>query len=172
MEAYIAEGAFLGVLLATVETYKRECMGLLIGVHRHNGDVAVHHALPYQVAMRTNHEVTPSASASRRMENVLKNFTHVELIGDFHSHPAGRKHKSTIQLSAIDKSFLEPGKLKMIVEIHRRERAVRWRYNRDGTISGTLDDFFLKLAVWHRDEERGQARLAMLRCPFALDFRG
>jgi hypothetical protein len=171
MEIYLAEGAFLGVLLATVETYNHECMGLLIGVHRHNGNVAVHHALPYQVATRTNFEVTPSATASRRMEKVLRDFTHVELVGDFHSHPAGRK-KATIHLSSLDKSYLTPDKLKMIVEIHRRERAVRWRYNRDGTISGTLDDFFLKLAVWHLDEERGQARLATLRCPFALDFRG
>jgi hypothetical protein len=68
MEIYLAEGAFLGVLLATVETYNHECMGLLIGVHRHNGNVAVHHVLPYQVAARTNFEVTSSATASRRME--------------------------------------------------------------------------------------------------------
>ncbi|MBI3327634.1 MAG: Mov34/MPN/PAD-1 family protein [Nitrospinae bacterium] len=172
MEVYIAEGAFLGILLATVETYNRECMGLLIGIPRQNGDVAVQHALPYQVATRTNFEVTPSATASQRMENVLKDFTHVELVGDFHSHPAGRKYKATIYPSPLDRSFLEPGKLKMIVEIHRRERAVRWKYNRDGTISGSLDDFFLKLAAWHLDGERGQARLATLRCPFALDFRG
>jgi proteasome lid subunit RPN8/RPN11 len=172
MEIYMAEGAFLGVLLATVETYNLECMGLLIGVHRHNGNVAVHHALPYQVATRTNFEVTPSSTASRRMEKVLKDITHVELVGDFHSHPAGRKRKATIHLSAIDRLYLVPGKLKMIVEIHRRERAVRWRYNRDGTISGTLDDFYLQLAIWHLDEERGHARLATLRCPFALDFRG
>jgi proteasome lid subunit RPN8/RPN11 len=172
MEVYMAEGAFLGVLLATVETYNRECMGLLIGVHRHNGDVGVQHALPYQIATRTNFEVTPSATASRRMENVLKDFTHVELVGDFHSHPAGRKYKSSIHLSPIDRAYMAPGKLKMIVEIHRRRRAVRWRYNRDGTISGTLDDFFMKLAAWHLDEEGGHVRLATLRCPFALDFRG
>jgi len=172
MEVYIGEGAFLGILLATVETYNRECMGLLIGIYRRNGNVAIQHALPYQVATRTNFEVTPSATASQRMEKVLKDFTHVEVVGDFHSHPAGRKYKATIQLSPLDRSFLQPGKLKMIAEIHRRERAVRWKYNRDGTISGTLDDFFLKLAAWYLDEERGQPRLAILRCPFALDFRG
>jgi proteasome lid subunit RPN8/RPN11 len=175
MEVFITDTAFCSMLIACVETYRKECMGLLLGLRTQNGSFIVQQALPYQIATRSNKEIKPSPSAHQRMQRVLKDFPHVELIGDFHSHPEGRKHKSDIIPSAWDLEGMKSDRIYLILVVRKRAKKQRWNYNEDGTISGTLDDYFIKIGGWYlaeRDNGQGEkACSARLRCPFALDFR-
>jgi len=175
MEVFITDPAFCNMLIACVETYNKECMGLLMGLRTQKGDFIVQQALPYQIASRRNKEVKPSPSAHQRMGRVLKDFPHVELIGDFHSHPAGRKYRGDIFPSEWDLASMEADNIYLILLVRKRAKEQRWNYNEDGTISGTLDDYFIKIAGWYleegEDSQNHKPRIARLRCPFALDFR-
>lgn len=175
MEVFITDTAFCSMLIACVETYRKECLGLLLGLRTQKGDFIVQQALPYQIATRSNKEVKPSPSAHQRMERVLKDFPHVELIGDFHSHPAGRKRWADIVPSKWDLNSMEAENIYLILLVRKRAKAQHWNYNEDGTISGTLDDYFVKIAGWYLEEGNNgynyKPRIARLRCPFALDFR-
>jgi proteasome lid subunit RPN8/RPN11 len=175
MEVFITDTAFCSMLIACVETYRKECLGLLMGLRTQNGGFIVQQALPYQIATRSNKEVRPSPSAHQRMEKVLKDFPHVELVGDFHSHPARRNHRTNIIPSEWDLASMEADNIYLILLVRKRAKEQRWSYNEDGTISGTLDDYFIKIAGWYLDEGNNgyvhKPRTARLRCPFALDFR-
>ena len=56
MEAYLSENAFVGLLVSTVEVYRRECFGILLG-HRESDRIMVDFVVPYQSAVRKFQEV-------------------------------------------------------------------------------------------------------------------
>ena len=43
MEVFITDAAFCNMLIACVETYNKECMGLLMGLRTQKGDFIVRH---------------------------------------------------------------------------------------------------------------------------------
>jgi proteasome lid subunit RPN8/RPN11 len=171
MEIYIAENAFLGMILATVETFHRECMGLLVGIKKDTGGFLLQHAIPYQTATRRNVEVYPSYRVQKRMQKALANFSHMELIGDFHSHPSWGDLKYDTVPSEGDLEHMNSGNIYTIVSINGATKKQQWKYNKDGTISGSVNGYFLKVGAWYLDETDGKHRMASIRCPFALDLK-
>ena len=171
MEIYIAENAFLGMILATVETFHRECMGLLVGIKKETGGFLLQHAIPYQTATRSNVEVYPSYKVQKRMQKALSNFSHMELIGDFHSHPSWGDLRYDTKPSAGDLEHMSAGNIYTIISINEAAKKQQWKYNKDGTVSGSVNGYFLKVGAWYLDETDGKEKMASIRCPFALDLK-
>jgi proteasome lid subunit RPN8/RPN11 len=169
MEIYLSENAFLTMILASVETFHRECMGLLVGIKKETGGFLVQHAIPYQTATRSNAEVYPSYRAQKRLKMTLLNFSHLELIGDFHSHPSWGDLRYDVNPSEGDLQHMNEGNVYTIISINEALKKQPWKYNRDGTLSGSVNGYFLKLGAWYL-KSGDTKRRAMIRCPFALDL--
>jgi len=169
MRAYLTEDAFWGVVVAAVETFRKECFGLLLG-QRSDHRFVIERAVVHQLASRHTSWFRPNPRAHSRMENVLRHIGHLGVVGDFHSHPASHGAKGGYEPSEMDIKRMEPGQVYVIAEVNDKEKRQAWRYNSDGTLSGTIDEFYVKLSTWQRSDRNGKASIIPVECPFALGF--
>ncbi len=169
MEVYISANAFWALLISTIEVYKRECFGLLLGYRDSNNIYIVEHAISYQTANRRHTSVEKNGRASRRIEKFLANLPHLSLIGDFHSHTAWGELKGVGNLSNQDVVDMVHGNLYMIITANDKRRASEWKYNGDGTLSGTVDDYHFRIGGYYLDES-SRAKRANIFCPYAIGF--
>ena len=172
MHAYLSQNAFWGLLISAVEVYRRECFGLLIGYRDRQGTserFIVEHALPFQTARRRPKGVASSPRAQRRIERVLASLPNLSVIGDFHSHTMWGYSRAASHPSETDRASMHPGHVYVIVSINDRLRVVPWRYNDDGSLSGTAADNHFRLTAYTVNENGDTRRLAIV-CPYALGF--
>ena len=71
MEVYLSENAFVGLLVSTIEVYRRECLGILLG-HREPDRIMVDFDVPYQAARRKFQEVHMDWHRSQRVEEAAR----------------------------------------------------------------------------------------------------
>lgn len=170
MKVYILENAFWNFLLSCIEVYPQECLGLLIGSHDKNKAV-VSHAVVFQSAERYKAGVHfPRETAHNNVIEFLDQcLPHLKIIGDFHSHTREADYKP----SSEDQEGMVENQVYIIVQIYKKKKSQPWRYNRDGTLlSGTVGDFYFKIASWYKVLPAEPFKLAEIVCPFAAGFRG
>jgi proteasome lid subunit RPN8/RPN11 len=105
------------------------------------------------------------------MQKALSNFSHMELIGDFHSHPSWGDLRYDTKPSAGDLEHMSAGNIYTIISINEAAKKQQWKYNKDGTVSGSVNGYFLKVGAWYLDETDDKEKMASIRCPFALDLK-
>lgn len=170
MEVFISENAFLAMVVGAVEVFHRETLGILLGYKTENAFV-VQNAIAYQTSERYPTEVQRDDQAHKRIKSFLENVkSPAKIIGDFHSHTQFGENKGGFQPSKEDIDEMKDGQVYLIVEINTKNKARIWDYNLNGTMSGTVGNYFLKLAAWYTNEKNGKPKLAKIKCPFGLGF--
>jgi proteasome lid subunit RPN8/RPN11 len=172
MTAYVSQNAFWGLLLSAVEVYKRECFGLLIGYRDRRGleeIFIVEHAVPFQTAGRRHKGVVTNPRAHKRIERFLRNIPQMSVIGDFHSHTMWGYSRAASYPSATDVAGMSGGNVYVIVSVNDKLRGVPWKYNDDGSLSGTTDEHHFRLTAYTVNGA-GEARRVKLLCPYAIGF--
>ena len=165
-EVYLTEHAFLSLILSTVEVHPKETYGVLVGYRERNRYI-IEYAIPYQSAERHQSFVFRNEKAHEKIVRILGDLAKVRTIGDFHSHP-----DTSLTPSDDDKEGMSPSDVYLIIGCDRKLREVSWNYNRDGTLSGTTKDNFIKIRAYYpTDLEKGIIRYAPVLCPFALGYR-
>ncbi len=144
-KVYIKERAFLAMIISVVEVYRRETLGLLLGYRGRNSYV-LEYAIPSQTAERMYSWSEPRASAVERMSKITKNLT-VEIIGDYHSHTEFRGDKARAIPSGEDIADMQMDHVHIILAVNPNKRRLRWRQNSDGSISGTISDYHIKISA-------------------------
>jgi len=167
MEAYLSENAFVGLVVSTIEVYRRECFGVLLG-HREAERIMVDFVVPYQSARRKFQEVHMDWQRGQRVQDAVRTTSRWELVGDYHSHPMYGGRRATTRLSGVDiKDFHAEG-TSIIVAINDGHRKQCWRYVKGGVISGAINDYAIRMAAYHKD---GDAIVRVpLVCPYAVGF--
>ena len=170
MEVYVSDNAFLAMVTAAIEVFQKETLGILLG-YRSDRSYVVQNAIIYQTSDRSNALVARNDTAHRRIEAFLQNVaSHASIIGDFHSHPQYGKNRGGFEPSAEDIEEMLEGGVYIILEINKKYHKRKWAYNKDGTMSGTVGDYYLKVAAWFVEPETGKVRLGTVRCPFGVGF--
>ena len=169
MDVHISANAFWALLISAIEVYKKECYGLILGYRDSNNSYILEHAISYQTANRRHGSVERNSRASKRIHKFLDNLPHLSVIGDFHSHTAWGDLKSVGSLSTEDEKDMKPGQLTFIIVANDNRRSGNWKYNGDGTLSGTVDDYHFRIGAYYLDEN-GRSRRANLFCPYAIGF--
>jgi proteasome lid subunit RPN8/RPN11 len=170
MEVYVSDNAFLAMVTAAIEVFQKETLGILLG-YRSDRSYVVQNSITYQTSDRSNALVARNDTAHRRIEAFLQNVvSHARIIGDFHSHPQYGKNRGGFEPSDEDIEEMREDAVYIIVEINKKYHERRWGYNRDGTMSGTVGDYYLKIAGWYIDSKSGKPRLGTVRCPFGVGF--
>ena len=82
MKVFLSEAAFMGLILSSIEVYKRECLGILLG-YKLEDRFIVEYSIAYQSAKRMRNGVSSNHLRHTRIEKVLSRFDRLELLGDF-----------------------------------------------------------------------------------------
>lgn len=155
------------MVTSAVETYPNETLGVLIGL-RKAGKIIVQLATAYQTAERNKDSVEVHPKLSDRMCNFLEQVTHLEVVGDFHSHPdAGVDKKSCIKLSPADKKSMSNNNLGIVIAIDKDGRRREWKHLPKGSLKGSVSPYSLKMTTWLKTPDN-QYKIAQNFCPFAL----
>lgn len=165
---YVSETAFLSIVTAAVEVYGQETYGRLLG-HCSNGRLVVWHAFPYQTAKRGRRRTYAWVGLNQRVDKRLKTFlfglTGLDLVGEFHSHPGPLEHNSSRPTLPDDLEDLQEGELQLIISINRNGRMRGWRHLKNGSLTGSIGNYSLRLTAWVVQD--GRPMVSWLVCPYA-----
>jgi proteasome lid subunit RPN8/RPN11 len=148
MQVYLSENVFMGMVLSCVEVYKKECFGLLLG-YRTPGKYIVEHAIPYQTVRRGHNWAELRSDKWKVIQEILRNFPKLDVLGDFHSHTMYRDIKAQVSLSHDDIEYMDPEDLQIVLAVNENKRSRKWSLNSDRTISGSVDKFYFKIAAYY-----------------------
>jgi proteasome lid subunit RPN8/RPN11 len=144
-DIYISEQAFLGIIFAAAEVYRRECYGFLFG-YALPGKVIVEGALPYQTAERRFSEVSLFERENKVIQSVIARFPKHEYLGEFHSHADYRGREAQAALTDDDLLDMHESEIALVVAVNPKRRMVPWAANADGSLSGTLGSWRFTIA--------------------------
>ncbi|MBI4685371.1 MAG: Mov34/MPN/PAD-1 family protein [Nitrospirae bacterium] len=168
MRVYLSENAFIDLLLSSAEVYKKESLGFLLG-YKPEGRFIIEHAFSFQTARRKHKGVIFQHKNHKKIEPILEKFDRLQIIGDFHSHTQFGVTKGLPIPSEEDTNEMKEGQVYLIVAINNNEKTLNWGENRDGTISGSVGDFFFKIAAYYLKGANNIKR-ARIHCPFPPGF--
>ncbi|HEY0074513.1 MAG TPA: Mov34/MPN/PAD-1 family protein [Abditibacteriaceae bacterium] len=175
MIVQLSQTAFLSSVLSSIEAYKKECYGLLLG-YRTDTEWLVEYAIPYQTATRGHKMVCPHGGRDRRVRACLGELASYQVLGTFHSHPAWGKLRAVARPSKTDIASMPPGELDLIIAVNDSRVSRRFRYAERGRLlKGTVCDYSLTLAAFYNSpysEFTGEpcVRRTLIRCPYAIGF--
>ncbi|HUJ79360.1 MAG TPA: Mov34/MPN/PAD-1 family protein [Nitrospiria bacterium] len=151
-QVYLNENVLMGMVLSTVEVFKKECFGMLLG-YRADGKYIVEHAIPYQSVRRGHNWTELRSDKWKIMQGILRNFPKLDILGDYHSHTMYRDIRASVTLSEDDIAYMEPHELQIVVAInqHEHRRAWSWSVNADRTLSGWIDRYHFRIAAYYYD---------------------
>lgn len=168
MELYLSENAFVGLLVSTIEVYRKECFGVLLGQSM-SERILVDFVVPYQTANRKFREVHVDLMRSQRVAEAVRSTSRWECVGDYHSHPMYGTIRATTTLSKVDRSFFKDGNVAIVVAINDSARQQRWNYVQGGGVSGSINGYNIRIAGYHKSN--GTIERAPIHCPYAIGFQ-
>jgi hypothetical protein len=153
---YIEKEPFLTMLLAVIETFRKESVGFLFGYKptKNRNSFVVTNAISIQLTRRRNNLEVEQSDKSDRNLNIgcLNKYPRLfREIGTFHSHPEWGRHSRSSSLSKadIEDAFTQGHALSVVIKISsiNKER-VTWEKVTDGSIHGSLGDWKFSVNAW------------------------
>jgi proteasome lid subunit RPN8/RPN11 len=167
---FLDQGAFIALVTAAAEAYRRECYGLLLGT-RSRGRAYIRVAIAYQLARRAPQSVRLVGKRRRIIRRVLKAFPRYDYIGEFHSHPGNSEKPVSASPSGEDLQGVRPGECEIIIAVRESPARRPWRHCADGSLSGTAGNFHLQIRAYRAEPISGgrvRGRIAGIRCRYAV----
>lgn len=168
MRVYISENAFVDLLLSSAEVYKKECLGFLLG-YRLEDRFIVEHAFSFQTATRKHNGVVYHRKDHKKIAPIIDKFDKLTIIGDFHSHAQYGASKGLSIPSRDDIAEMKKDNVYLIIAINNNVKTMDWNENKDGSISGSVSDFFFKISAYFLNGA-SSVRRARIHCPFPPGF--
>lgn len=161
---HIRKEAFLTILWTAVETFKKECLGAILGYtpSPKKDYFLITDAIPFQgIKKRLNTQVTQSERSNARWNEFwYKISTHPQRLGIFHSHPEWGPHQPLPIMSAYDIEDMQKQKnpLEIIVCIssYKKRGFIPWELLEDGSVQGSLATFNFRVNAFIPDEGEGK----------------
>jgi hypothetical protein len=165
---FLSDKALMGILLSSVEVYKLECHGALLGTKTRDR-IIVEYAIPFQAAERKFAEVIPNWRRELKVTEVLPKIVHLTKVGYFHSHPQFGKSKGLPELTPTDEKYLESGEIEIVVAINDSKKAALWTETKRG-LCGTLGKYKISIAGFYKRKNDGKITKLRIVCPYATGF--
>ena len=128
------------------------------------------HAIAYQTAKREKREVSVDKLRQRRMDKFLAGLTHLELVGDFHSHPEQNVLNDSYKLSKDDKKSMDIKNLGIVIVAQEDREKREWEHLEKGSLLGSVNPYSLRITSWFKQREM-KYQIAEIHCPFALGLK-
>lgn len=152
--AYLAFPAFLTIVSSSVEVFRKETIGYLVGVKAED-KFMVEYAIPYQTADSGFVHATVDMDRVGRINEILGKVSQgqgLEFVGDFHSHTAFGRSPATVVPSNTDLMSTIPGELNIICAVNKKKRAVRWYESDRGILTGTIGEYRIEIGGYFVEE--------------------
>jgi proteasome lid subunit RPN8/RPN11 len=152
--AYLSFPAFLTIVSSSVEVFRKETIGYLIGVKAED-KFMVEYAIPYQTADSGFVHAAVDMDRVGRINEILSKVSQgqgLEFVGDFHSHTAFGKSPATVVPSNTDLMSTIPGELNIICAVNMKKRAVRWYESDRGILTGTIGEYRIEIGGYFVEE--------------------
>lgn len=173
LEAYLSLPAFLTIVSSSVEVFRKETIGYLIGIKGEN-KFMVEYAIPYQTAESTATHATIDEKRVARINEILSKLSQgLEYIGDFHSHTVFGNSRATVIPSNTDLLSTVPQELNIICAVNLKKKSVDWHENRRGILTGTVGEYRIELGGYSIEKPcigRMYQRV-MIKCPPVTGIR-
>ena len=175
IEIFLRENVFVGLVLSSVEVYKKECFGLLLG-YKTPKKYIVEHAVPYQSARRGHKWIELRGDKWKIIQEVVHHFPKLDMLGDFHSHTMYRDVRADVVLSEEDVVDMYPDELQIVLAVNEFKRSMPWTSNPDQSVSGTINGFHFKIAAYYLPSEGSDDNIknpkglysGRINCPFFI----
>jgi hypothetical protein len=167
IEAYLSLPAFLTIVSSSVEVFRRETIGYLIGF-KGEGKFTVEYAIPYQTAESTPTHATINKDRTLRINEILAELAqNLEYIGDFHSHTIYGNTPGTVLPSGTDLFSTVPGELNIICAVNLKKRWTGWHENRRGILTGTVGAYRIEIGGYYvaKPHIGGSYQRVLIKCP-------
>jgi len=165
MKVYLSENAFMGLLLSSAEVFKKESLGYLLGYRLHDRFI-IEYAFSLQSARRKRRGVILHHRDKKKIEPILSKFVKLQIVGDFHSHTPYGDAKGIPVPSSEDIKGMEKDNLYIIIAINELNSTKIWKENKDGSISGSMGNFFFKISAYFYPDVNSIPRRSTIYCPF------
>jgi proteasome lid subunit RPN8/RPN11 len=144
-EGFIKMPALIAMVSSSIEVFHQETIGYLLG-HRTEAGFVTEYAIPFQTVERGYAHATINDERIGRIVQMLEPLNiDMKLIGAFHSHTQFGDHRADSLPSDTDLYNMVPGYLHLIVAVNHKKRGQYWKENQDDTISGTIDQYHIKI---------------------------
>ncbi len=149
VEAYLSLPTFLTIVSSSVEVFRKETIGYLIGIKGENKFV-VEYAIPYQTADSSFAHATIDEDRVRRINEILGRLSQgLEFIGDFHSHTMFGDNQATVIPSDTDLFSTVPGELNIICAVNVKKKSTNWHENKRGILTGTIGEYRIEIGGYY-----------------------
>lgn len=156
----IRKKALVPLVLATVEVFKKETSGIVLG-KTEDKRVVIKTSIPCQESERSFGYFNFHEGRLDRMQQVIEEFyprTGYELLGYFHSHPEYGSIKYKPKPSGDDRKWIleEPeGLFFVFIAIRMTQRRRKWCLRKNRMIlSGTIGNYRFDISVYFRKGKR------------------
>lgn len=166
----VKERAFWSMVLSAIEVFHLETLGLLLGMKGEDKFI-VEYAIPFQTAQKQKTWVSPNERRASRVKKIIT-ILPVDLIGDFHSHTEIGEQRASVVPSGDDIADMDEGQVYIILALNKSEKSVKWHKNQDGSISGTLGGYHIRMIAHECDAHGRRYKNAEIICPAAVGLRG
>lgn len=167
-EIFLSDKAFMGIILSSVEVYKNECHGALLGFQTRRR-IVVEYAIPFQSAKRRFSGVEPNWRRELKVIEILPKLIHLQKLGYFHSHPQYGDKRGTPELSEEDKDYMKEGEVEIMAAINDAKKKLRWAESKK-RLQGTLGKYNIVIAGFYKRRKDGEIRQYRILCPYAIGF--
>ncbi len=151
IEVYLNLPAFLTIVSSSIEVFRRETIGYLVGIKGENKFI-VEYAIPYQAVESGFAHATVDMARVARINEILGRLSEgLEFIGDFHSHTVFGRNRASVIPSESDLQTTVPGKLDIICAVNTKKRSVKWYESRRGVIVGTIGEYRIEIGGHYTD---------------------
>lgn len=146
---FLSFPAFLTIVSSSVEVFKKETIGYLVGFKGTNKYI-VEYAIPFQTADHGFAHATVDMDRVGRINEILRKVSQgLEYVGDFHSHTVFGDSPGTVVPSDEDLRSTIPGEVNLICAVNMKRRAVRWYQNGRGILAGTIGDYRIEIGGYY-----------------------
>jgi len=169
IEAYLSLPAFLIIVSSTVEVFRKETIGYLIGIKGEN-KFMVEYAIPYQTAESGFAHATVDLERVERINEILSKVSQgLEFIGDFHSHTMFGDSPAAVIPSNADLSSTVPGELNIICAVNLKKRSVNWHETNRGILTGTIREYRIEIGGYYvaKPDVGRKYQRVLIKCPAA-----
>jgi proteasome lid subunit RPN8/RPN11 len=168
-EVYIEKEPFLNMVVAALETGKRECLGIVCGRKpgRNRNYFHITNAAGFGcVRRRSNTEVEQSKLGFKNIAPLFTSDSPLQLLGDFHSHPEWGGHRRSSELSEHDIRHMIDDEDDLGIVILRssvvKDRGP-WEALSDGSVRGFITKKNVSLHAYMLVQEDGEKKSLKLR---------
>ncbi|KPJ74566.1 hypothetical protein AMJ52_00185 [candidate division TA06 bacterium DG_78] len=173
IEAYLNLPAFLGIVSSSIEVFRKETIGYLLGFKGENKFI-VEYAIPYQAVETGLTHATVDMDRVARINEILGKVSEgIEFIGDFHSHTQYGDAPATVTPSSSDLMSSVPGDLNIICAVNLKKRSVKWHEDNRGVLIGTIGSYRIIIGGFYVAKAGIGARYqrVSIKCPSVTGLR-